>query len=74
MHSVLTLKWKAHWRVGCNSIAGLEVGSDSFRLRLQDLQIKGKPEKGKSMRAESFAAEFQPGTLNITLSMERIMP
>lgn len=52
--AVLTLKWKTDWLLGCDSTAGLEVGSVSSGLRLQDLQIKGKPEKGKSMCAEAL--------------------
>lgn len=50
----MTLKWKTDWSLGRYSRAGLEVGSVSSRLRLQDLQIKGKPEKGKSMCAEAL--------------------
>lgn len=43
----MTLKWKTDWSLGRESSAGFEVGSVSSRLRLQDLQIKGKPERGK---------------------------
>lgn len=73
MDAVLTLKWKTDCSLGRYSAAGLEVGSLSFRLRLQDLQIKGKPERGKSMCAKSFVAEFQPDTLDVILSIGRIM-
>lgn len=73
MDAVLTLKWKTDCSLGRYSTAGLEVGSLSFRLRLQDLQIKGKPDRGKSMCAKSFIAELQPDTFNIILSMEGIM-
>lgn len=69
----MTLKWKTDWVLGCYSTAGLEVGSVSSRLRLQDLQIKGKPEKGKSMCAEALYLWICSQAHSIILSMERIM-
>lgn len=77
----MTLKWKTDWGLGRYSGAGLEVGRVGSRLRLQDLQIKGKPEKGgkKSMCAESpVLVDLQPGTLDTIsffffVSVERIM-
>lgn len=69
----MTLKWKTDWVLGCYSTAGLEVGSVSSRLRLQDLQIKGKAEKGKSMCAEALYLWICSQAHGIILSMERIM-
>lgn len=61
--AVLTLKWKPDWVLGCDSSAGLEVGSVSSRLRLQDLQIKGKAGKGKKHVCRSpVLVDVQPGT------------
>lgn len=69
----MTLKWKPDWVLGCYSSAGLEVGSVSSGLRLQDLQIKGKAEKGKSMCAEALYLWICSQAHGIILSVERIM-